>query len=150
MNSLESLQRSFYSRQRNFANQQSQTFNQTGKTSITIPSGSQAAEATFDVSFWNTYTEQPCFTSGMALDSSSSLVVGQFPTCTATVYNWDTLAPPNILPGADPSLFSYVGASLAVVVSGSSNQVIWVHYSFVGQGLSIPAPAMPTNGTGNA
>jgi hypothetical protein len=77
-------------------------------------------------------------------------MAGSYPTCSAVVYAWNTISPPDAIPGADPSLYAYTGADLAIVVSGTPTQQIWVHYSFVGTGLAFPAPALPTNSTGNA
>lgn len=137
------LQREFYGHQVSVAGQRAQTFTQTGKVLVTIPSGFSAAEATVSVSFVNTYVEEPCFTCGAVLDSDSDLTQGSFPTASACVYQWDTINPPDaVAGGVDPSLFAYTGAEIAIVVSGTDSQGIWVHYSFVGIGLSFPAPPL--------
>lgn len=150
MKSLASMQRAYYGHQRQMAAQGAQTFTQTGKVLVTIPVGFTAAEASVTVSFVNTYTEEPCFTTGMALVANQPLIAGQYPTGSAVVYAWTTIDPPDAAPGTDPTLYCYTGAKLAIVVSGSPGQQIWVHYSFIGTGLSFPAPASPTNSTGNA
>lgn len=138
--SLSTLQREFYGHQVSVASQRAQTFTQTGKVLVTIPSGFTAAEASVSVTFVNTYVEEPCFTCGAVLDIGSGLTDGSFPTASACVYQWDTINPPDAVQGAvDPSLFAYTGAEIAIVVSGTDSQGIWVHYSFVGVGLAFPA-----------
>ena len=144
------MQREFYSHQVQMTGQRAKTYTQTGKVLVTIPAGFTAAEASVTVTFVNILTEEPCFTYGMALELNQPLIAGQYPTCSAVVYAWNTIDPPDAIPGADPSLYSYTGANLAIVVSGSPGQSLWVHYSFVGTGLAFPAPALPTNSTGNA
>lgn len=148
--SINTLQREFYGHQRSIASQRSQTFTQTGKVAVTIPVGFTTAEATVTVTFVNTLIEEPCFTCGAVLDPGQVLTAGSYPTSSAIVYSWNTIDPPDAIPGADPSLFAYTGANVGIVVSGVAGMVVWVHYSFVGIGLSFPAPVSPANTTGNA
>lgn len=143
MRTIAGLQQEFYDIRKRLNAMAAQTYTQTGRALIIIPDGATACEASFPVTFWNVFTDQPAFTSGAALDDNQPLTSGSYPTGNACVYTWTTLE--NASPGK-----SYTGATLAVVVTGESGQRVWVHYSFTGTALSMPAPAAPTNGTGTA
>lgn len=143
MRTIQGLQQEFYDVRNRLNAQAAQTYHQTGKALIVIPADATAAEALFPVTFWNIFTDEPCFTSGCALDVNQPLTAGSYPTSSACVYTWTTVL------DASPGL-SYQGATIAVVVTGTALQRIWVHYCFTGVALSIPAPSTPSNGTGTA
>lgn len=143
MRNIQGLQQEFYDIRHRLNAQAARTVTQTGKALIIIPDGATAAEALFPITFFNVFVDEPAFTSGLALDVNQLLTDGSYPTATACVATWTTVL------NASPGL-SYSGATIAVVVTGTALQQLWVHYSFTGIGLSIPAPTTPTNGTGTA
>lgn len=104
-------------------------------------------EFTFQVTFNNTFLEEPVATFGLSLDPGSASVPGHFPTYSAHVLHWqtDTGGDWGEQPG---SLYgAYLGATVGVSVTGQVGQVLWLHYHFVGraQAYSNAPAATATN-----
>jgi hypothetical protein len=133
------------------AAQVAQVYDQTGKTLITItaPAGvtpvvgtSYTVESTVTIPFVQTFTEEPLFTFGSALDTNQSATAGAFPTASATVLSWNVS-----VVGASQAFY---GATVGIVASGTDGLKMHIHYSFVGKALSFPVSASSVNSTGSA
>jgi hypothetical protein len=132
------------------AAQVAQFYDQTGKVSFTVSSGSTtpvagssyAIEGTVSVTFVQTFIEEPLFTFGAALDTNQSVTTGAFPTVSAVVSAWNVS-----VVGASSA---YAGATIAFVASGTDGLKMHLHYSFRGKALSFPVSASAINSTGTA
>ena len=108
----------------------SQWFHLTGEINI-----QGAGAATASVLFPVFFTEKPRFSFGAELAPCDTYTVGNMPTCSVVVLNWDLAAR---LDGSQ--LFK--GATFCVVTTGPADQNMIAHWHMEGVGLRGPsAPA---------
>jgi hypothetical protein len=112
-----------------------QTFDAVGKVLVTFQS--QYDEWTFDVSFVNTFIEEPtpAFGSILASTDYNSIYPGYFPKVSTTVHAWTTVSNGPIL--------AYTGATIGVVTEGWPGQNVYVTYRFSGRAMNFPANLQP-------
>ena len=96
----------------------------------TLVSGSGEIEVSLD--FPITFIDKPGFTFGGELDEGSPTVTGSLPTVSAVVSGWETVDKANSVG------YYYVGANVIIVVTGSSDQKILVHWRFEGNAMTNP------------
>jgi hypothetical protein len=129
--------------------QMGSTYDQQGFLQVT-----GTGEALTNVAFDFPFVEKPIFTWGAEMCDGSGVVIGSFPTITVVVTAWITI----IVPGNSIGLLAasgvvYHGAVLAMVITGTPNQSMWIHYDFNGSALAFPGAdsgSAISNGLGSA
>lgn len=91
-------------------------------------------EVTVDVDFPVRFREIPIFLSGSTLGDNYTPAAGRFPTLNATVVNW--VKRDEVTEGGFGGY--YVGATIAIVVSGSTDQHIWLNWCMEGKAVRNP------------
>lgn len=96
-----------------------------------------AGEAAHDVEFPVTFTERPSMSFGGELADNQFVEDLAFPTVSVVVISWIKSMTGRVGGGLDaPGWF--VGASLAIVTSGKTDQRMWVHWQAEGKALRDP------------
>src|SRR5690606_6232292 len=86
-------------------------------------------EVVVDVNFPVSFTQKPLMQYGSELDANQTVSDGSFPTVGVTVLRY------NIKRGDLDQLY-YIGATLAISITGSSSQKTWLHYHVSGKGIT--------------
>lgn len=94
-------------------------------------------EATFTVNFTNFYVEQPVFTYGFELDSTSQLIPQYFPSGSAFITNWIINSDGNFGIASSYPYPLYKGAAIGVVLSCIPGTKMWCDYCFTGRGQTF-------------
>lgn len=100
-------------------------------------------EVTVQVAFPMTYTEEPLFFFGGAMDFNQGITPGYFPTLSCVVGSWITTP-------RGPNGLYYTGANIVVVTTGTADQRMWVHWHVLGSALTNPVSSSASGTTDEA
>jgi len=84
-----------------------------------------SGEVAVDVTFPVTFIEEPVLSFGAALEANQALEAGNFPTISVVATGWNRREK---VVGGEVG-FYYDGATLSIVTTGKTDQLIWVHWS---------------------
>ena len=125
-------------RQRGSMEQRRQDVNRVNAMTVQVTRGTcrilvvGAGEVAVDIPFPVVFGELPNFGYGGEMNTNHRVTAGTYPTISAIVTAWETVSD-------DPLAHErYVGASIAVVTTGNTDQEVWLHYSFEGKAMRNP------------
>jgi len=100
-------------------------------------------EVAVEVAFPMTFTEEPLFFFGGAMDFNQTITPNFFPTVSCVVGKWTTTP-------RGPNGLYYVGAQIVVVTTGVADQRMWIHWHVLGSALTNPVSSSASGTTDEA